>query len=118
MKPYNKKAGFTLLEAIIALLLAASGLSLSFQSIGGAVKLQAAALEMSKTRIVAESIMSTALEQENGAYGVEEGIAWSIYLEPVSFNENGQELVRIRVQAAGPSGREMHLVNEMIRRTP
>lgn len=118
LKPSDKKAGFTLIEAIIALLLASSGLAMVFQSMSGAAKLQAAAMEMSKTRIVAQSIMANAGQMETGENGLQDEIAWSVVIEPVATSETGKELVRIRVLALGPMGREVQLVSETIRSAP
>ncbi|VAV90539.1 hypothetical protein MNBD_ALPHA06-2218 [hydrothermal vent metagenome] len=118
MKPSDNKSGFTLLEAVIALLLASSGLAMVFQSMTGAATLQAAAMEMSKTRIVAESVMANAGQMQTGENGVQDDIAWSVVVEPVALSETGRELVRIRVLALGPMGREVQLVSEAIRSAP
>jgi len=113
LKPSNK-SGFTLLEAVIALVLAASGLAMSYQGMGGAAKLQAATQEMNRTQMVAASVLASLNTSSSEQSGITDGIAWSVVVEPIARNGQGQELVRIRVLASGPSGREVQLVSEIM----
>ena len=120
MKGSNKN-GFTLLEAVIALLLASTGLALVFESFGGAAKLQVAAAELSRTQIIAENILNNAIQAQGrvvNAEGIVDGVAWTLSVEPIAQNQNQHELIRIRVLASGPTGREVSLVSEMTRGAP
>ncbi len=113
--------GFTLLETLIALLLAASGLAIVFQSMSGAARLHAAGIELAQTSMLAENIMTQARAAEPGAgpsSGVSNQIAWNVRFEPIARNQNGLQLIRIRVLAAGPNGREVRLVSETLQANP
>ncbi|PHR59685.1 MAG: hypothetical protein COA47_09305 [Robiginitomaculum sp.] len=113
--------GFTLLETLIALLLAASGLAMVFESMSGAAKLHAAGIELAQTNMLAENIMAQSRIAGPGAgptSGISDQIAWNVRFEPIASNQNDLQLIRIRVLASGPSGREVRLVSEKLQATP
>jgi prepilin-type N-terminal cleavage/methylation domain-containing protein len=114
------KSGFTLIEAVVAMMIAAAGLGMIYQSLGGAARLQAGAMEMARTQTVATSIMANAKQAPAGSSssGIEDGIAWTMQTEVVARGENGQQLVRLRVLASGPSGRQVQMVSETIQVSP
>ena len=111
----NSKRGFTLLEAIVSMVLAASGMALVFQGIGGATKLQGAAQELNRTNTVAHNILITADPNIQNNSGITDGIAWTVTSSPIARNKSGAELIRIRVAASASSGRQVLLVTEAIR---
>lgn len=114
----SNKRGFTLLEAVIALLLAASGLALVFQSLSGAAKLQAGIREMERCGIIAESLLANRQYLVKNSSGITDDIVWNITVEPVMKNQRDQQLVRVQIIAAGPSGRQVVLVTEVLRNQP
>jgi type II secretory pathway pseudopilin PulG len=107
--------GFTLLEAIISIVLAASGMALVFQSIGGASKIQAATVELTQASIVAHSILAAISSDTQSSSGVTDGIAWTITAEPLTTNQQGTELIRVKIITSGSSGRQVFLVTETLR---
>ncbi|MBL4617447.1 MAG: prepilin-type N-terminal cleavage/methylation domain-containing protein [Robiginitomaculum sp.] len=114
MKRSNEH-GFTLLEAIVSLVLAASGIALMFQSITGAAKIQAATIELQQTRMVAHSIFAKINPETQNSSGILNGIAWTLTAEPIARNSQGIELIRIRIVTSGASGRQVVLVSETLR---
>ncbi|MCF6291808.1 MAG: type II secretion system GspH family protein [Robiginitomaculum sp.] len=107
--------GFTLLEAIISIVLAASGMALVFQSIGGASKIQAATVELTQASIVAHSILAAISSDTQSSSGLTDGIAWTITAEPLARNNRGMELIRIHIIASAASGRQVVLISETLR---
>ncbi|MBL1430376.1 MAG: type II secretion system protein [Robiginitomaculum sp.] len=114
MKQKNNH-GFTLLEAIVSLVLAAAGMALMFQSITGATKIQAATVEMRQTRMVAHNILASVSPDTESSSGVTSGIAWTITAEPLARNDRGIELIRIHIIAQAASGRQVVLISETLR---
>lgn len=112
----SNNQGFTIVEVIVSLVLVAAGMALMFQSITGATKIQAAAIELQQTKIVAHNILAGSGADSENASGVLDGIAWTLTAEPIAKNQMGMELIRIRIVASGTSGRQVVLVGETLRK--
>ncbi len=115
------KRGFTLLESIIAMILAASGLSLTYQGLSAATRLQSAINETAKIQIIAENILTEArldprFVAENR--GSEDGVHWQVHFTNMEQNDQGLQRIRIEVLARAPSGRSVQLHSEILRAAP
>lgn len=110
----NRRAGFTLVEAVVATALAAMGFALIFQGLGGAARLSGASTISAKAVLVASSVLAegTLHPQEGRSQGISDGIAWTLTSSVLVQREDGVKLMRYDVLAEGANGRRVRLVSE------
>ena len=116
MTPADRRAGFTLAEAIVSLVVASVGLALLFQLSAGAARLRVATDESAQVVAVAEARLAEArlvltgpaeLSGESGA------IAWRIDAREIGARETGAVFLSLEVEAVGPSGRPVRLTSAL-----
>lgn len=110
----SKKAGFTLVETVIAASLAAVGFALVFQGLGGAVRLTKASEQTTRAVLVAKSVLAenTLHPAEIHLQGITDGIAWTLDASVLIERKDGVKLIRYDILAEGASGRRVRLVTE------
>lgn len=112
----SDKSGFTLLEAVVSLALAAAGLALLFQLSTGAVRLHAAARETAAATLVAEARLAEAAETLAGPVsetGETLGIAWQ--LQAIEQARTDQAvLLGVSVTALTAGGRSVTLESAVV----
>ncbi len=112
----HNKAGFTLIETIIATALASIGFALVFQGLGGAARLSKASTQSTRAVLVAQSVLAenTLDPHDMHIQGITDGIAWTLDANVITEREDGMALLRINVLAEGPGGRRVRLISERV----
>ncbi|MCW5724704.1 MAG: prepilin-type N-terminal cleavage/methylation domain-containing protein [Maricaulaceae bacterium] len=106
------KAGFTLVEALAAMLVAASGFAAIYQIYANAARSERAAAETAEGVRLAETLLTEAAPMAGEALtGEAGGWRWRVEATPAAppFSET---LLRIEAAAVAPSGRRMTLAVE------
>lgn len=102
----GKKNGFTLIEAVVALTLAATGFAALYQLYAGAANAERAASETVYAARLAESLMAEADPEAEGESG---GYRWTVERAP---SPAGIALETLVLTVTAPSGREIRVVTE------
>jgi prepilin-type N-terminal cleavage/methylation domain-containing protein len=106
----STRSGFTLLETVIAIALAAAGLAAVYQVYASAAQAERAAGETEQAARLIEHLLAAG---EAGSSGETSGYAWTIESVPTpGFDQ--LETFTIRITA--PSGREIELSEDRPRR--
>lgn len=112
----DRRAGFTLLESVVALFLAALGLGVLYQGFAAASRMQRVAEDRHQVLLVAEQVMDRARfgGLKDGDTGEQAGIAWQVVRGPLAQRESGPALEEIQVQALGSGGAKVNLRTEFL----
>lgn len=112
----DARAGFTLLEAVVALFLAALGLGVLYQGFAASARMQRVAEDRQQVLMVAEDVLYRAREGglKDGDTGDQDGIAWQVVRGPLAERDKGPKLDEIQVQAMGPDGAQVSLRTEIL----
>lgn len=115
----KSRRGFTLVESIAAMVIAASGFAAIYQLYGGAANAERAAQEITGAVSLAETLLAEA--QSGGAapgQGETDGYLWTLEIAPAPDAPPGSEatLLRATAQVSAPSGRMVRLTTEMTAR--
>ena len=107
----NPRAGFTLVESVVAMLVAAMAFAGVYQLYGGAARLERAATQTAEMTRIAESLLATLPTYEiGGEEGGETGdYAWTV---SGTGDPEGLDLVRVTVIVTAPDGRQVRLVTD------
>lgn len=104
----NPRAGFTLVETLVAAVVAGMSFSALAGAVGAAARLQAGADTAAKAMIVAEGVLAENLRGD----GARDGFSWrvdSADLSPPGAVVGGLALVEVSVTVTAPDGRS-HIV--------
>lgn len=104
----DKRSGFTLVETLVAAVVAGMSFAALAGAIGGAARLQLGADTAAKAMLVAESVLA---EDLRGA-GTRDGFSWRVQttdLRPPGANVEGLALVDIAVTVKDADGRAHEL---------
>ncbi len=99
----STRAGFTLLETVVAIALASAGLAAIYQVYASSARAEQAADETEAAARIAEFLLLTA---RTGTTGETEGFAWTMETAP-NRDWTGLETLTLRMRT--PSGREIEL---------
>lgn len=99
----SSRAGFTLLETVVAIALASAGLAAVYQVYASSARAEEAASETELAAQIAEFLLLTA---EEGTTGEIDGFAWRIEADR---NPDWAGLETLTLQLTAPSGREYEL---------
>lgn len=100
------RKGFTLIEAVVALTLAAAGFAGIYELYAGAARAERLSNEYSHAAALADGFLAAGAEPDEGG---EHGYEWSVSREASGFA--GTE--RVRVEIRTPSGRSIYVVTEI-----
>lgn len=112
----DRRAGFTLLEAVVALFLAALGLGVLYQGFAASARMERVAEDRHKILMVAEQVLQRARSGglKDGATGEQNGIAWQVVRGTLAERDNGSKLAEIQVRALAPDGAQVNLRTEVL----
>lgn len=100
------RKGFTLIEAVVAMALAAAGFAGIYELYAGAARAERLSNEYSHAAALADGFLAIQSEPDEGR---ENGYAWTISREASGFP--GTE--RVRVEILTPSGRTIAVLTEI-----
>jgi prepilin-type N-terminal cleavage/methylation domain-containing protein len=103
------RKGFTLIEAVIAMTIAAIGFAGIYELYAGIARSERAAMETSYAAQLGEGLLASASDSGEGDVN---GYAWRITIEDVAEMDG---LERIRVEIDTPRGRTVRISSERTR---
>ena len=107
----TSERGFTLLEVLVAFAIAALGLGVALQAIGGGVRSSDAAAKHTAALLVAQSRLAEATElPPENRQGRDAGLAWQVRATPFGpVSEGGLRLFRYDVAVTAADGASLSL---------
>lgn len=102
----RRQQGFTLIESIVAIAIAAAGFASLYQLYATTANAERAATETVYAARLAETLLA---EPEPAAAGESRGYAWTVETAP---SPAGVSLTTLTVTITAPSGREIRVVTE------
>tara|TARA_R110002073_G_scaffold18859_8_gene69662 strand:+ start:6192 stop:6530 length:339 start_codon:yes stop_codon:yes gene_type:complete len=103
----TKRSGFTLIEAVIALTIAAMGMAGVYELYAGAARVERASTEITYAARLADGLLASGVTDEDGE---DAGYAWRVVATPVAAIPG---LRRVTVSVETPRGRTVEIVTEM-----
>jgi len=102
----SSKAGFTLLETVVAIALASAGLAAVYQVYSSSARAELSANETEMAARIAEFLILTT---DTDASGETDGFTWTI---DVAGNPDWEGLETLTLRMTTPSGREIELSSD------
>lgn len=120
MSPNTNNKGFTLLEVLVAFAIAALGLGVALQAMGGGLTAGEAAANRGDALLLAQSRLAeaTVLPPEN-RQGRDAGLAWRSAAAPLGpASDGGLRLYRYEALVTGADGVDVRLVTVRLKAEP